>query len=70
MKVLVLHHPTITPGTIVEATDQEAADLIRTGRGIPAPVVETAEAAPPENAARTHKPTPRGSARSFSAKKG
>jgi len=57
MKVLILHHPTIVPETVIDVSDQDAADLIRTGRGIPAPVIETAEAAPPENAAhRTGKP--------------
>ena len=51
----------------------EASDLIVNGYAelVEDPtVIETAEIAPPENAARTTKPIPRGSRRSFSPKKG
>ena len=49
-------------GTVVDVDDGMGAKLIRFGIAVaaPAPVIETTEAAPPENAAkRTGKPRPR-----------
>jgi hypothetical protein len=60
-------------GEVLELKPGDAAqDLIGNGYAerVEEPVMETAEIAPPETAARTTKPTPRGSRRSFSPKKG
>ena len=65
MNVRILHHPTIKPGTIIDVSEEEAAQHVRTGRGefvedAPMPVLETATVAPPENAAvRTTRPVGR-----------
>jgi hypothetical protein len=59
MNVRVLHHPTIIPGTVIDATAEEAAYFVRTGRG-EIVEVETATVEAPENAAlRTTRPQPR-----------
>jgi hypothetical protein len=61
VKVRILHHPTISPGTVIDASETEAAHLIRTGRGeVVMQQIETAMVAPSENAAvRTTRPTAR-----------
>ena len=57
MKILVLHHPELAPGTVVDATDDEAEWWLRSGRGIEAPAApETTAVAPTEAAV---KPRPR-----------
>ena len=70
VKIRILNHPDIPVGTIMEVSAQEATDwVVRRKRAeyvkdepeaaIIAPI-ETAELAPPENAAvRTSKPPPR-----------
>lgn len=56
MKVRVLHHASIPIGSVLDVTPKDAEWWVRSGRG----VIETAEAAAPENAAlRTTKPHPR-----------
>lgn len=53
-------HP---PGDIIELTDERAVKFIKNQIAVPVPEppkIETAEAAPPQNAAkRTYKPKPR-----------
>ena len=56
MRILVLHHASIEPGSIVSVDPEEAEWYIRSGRGVEA--IEAAIVVPPESAALP-KPQPR-----------
>jgi hypothetical protein len=66
----MLHHPTITPGTVLDLPDEEAVEFVRQMRA--EFVIEAPEAAviEPKERAVKPKPKPRGPKSGFSAKKG